>query len=51
MQEIISIASGDSFYLMACVDRLVELRELVEVRPEEGPYAGQFRIFMKTLKG
>ena len=41
--KIISGNSGDSWTMMACVDRLVELGELQEVH--YGPCAGQHRIF------
>lgn len=44
MQEAMK-GTGDSWDLMACVDRLVELGELREVTT--GKVAGQHRIFVK----
>lgn len=45
-QEITKDVSGDSWTMLACVDRLVELGELREVaQPERTP--GQYRIFVK----
>ena len=41
--HIISGVSGDSWEQMACVDRLVEIGELVEIK--YGACAGQRRIF------
>lgn len=36
---------GDTWTMIACVDRLVELGELTEINP--GKYLGQYRIFIK----
>lgn len=44
MQEIISGCAGDSWAMLACVDRLVELGEIVEVTAGHR-VAGQHRIF------
>jgi hypothetical protein len=38
--------SGDGWFLMACVDRLVELGEIKELR--YGPCAGQHRVFVSV---
>lgn len=46
MKEIMSCGSGDSWTLMACVDRLVELNEILEI--QQTTYVpGQYRIFIK----
>ncbi len=44
MEHAISSNSGTSFFWMACVDRMVEIGELVEVVQQTQP-AGQDRIF------
>ena len=45
MEEAISNAGGgDSWTMLACVDRLVELGEIREIRQEGVP--GQHRIFV-----
>lgn len=38
-------ASGDSWDMLACVDRLVELEEIKEIK--QNKVAGQHRIFIK----
>lgn len=43
MGEAITIP-GDSWFLMACVDRMVELGELIEVTPPD--CRGQDRVFV-----
>jgi len=45
MLKIISGTSGDSWTMLACVDRLVELNEIIEVY--YGHCSGQDRIFTK----
>lgn len=46
MFSAFSECTGDSWQMMACVDRLVELGEIKEVpRGEDCP--GQYRIFVK----
>lgn len=45
MLEIIHHAVGDSWFIMACVDRLVELGELHEVLQDNIP--AQHRVFVK----
>lgn len=42
MDSAIRDEAGSSWEMMACVDRLVELKEIVEVTKDT---AGQFRIF------
>jgi hypothetical protein len=44
MEKIIAGQSGDVWQMMACVDRLKELGELLEVRNEQST-AGQHRLF------
>jgi hypothetical protein len=44
MHHAAEAASGDSWLRLACVDRLVELGEIVEV-PQNPEPAGQDRIF------
>ena len=39
------VLSGDSWFCLACVDRLVELGELIELTDEQ--VAGQDRVFVK----
>jgi hypothetical protein len=47
MQEAISgVGGGDSWTMLACVDRLVELREIREITQK--CVAGQHRIFVST---
>lgn len=45
MQDAIKGCSGDSWLMLACVDRLVELGELIEVSRDG--CAGQHRVFMR----
>lgn len=45
MEEILKAAgSGDSWTMLACVDRLVELGEIREITQEK--VAGQHRVFV-----
>lgn len=44
-QELVGGCSGDSWQMLACVDRLVELGELREVTVRER-VAGQHRVFV-----
>lgn len=46
MEEIISGSLGDSWQLLACVDRLVEIGDLREIQ-QVGYVAGQHRIFRR----
>ena len=46
MGAAIDGALGDTWESMACVDRLLELSEVIEVKQKNEP-AGQHRIFMK----
>lgn len=45
MQEAISGTTGDTWQMLACVDRLVELGELRELT-EHGRVPGQYRVFV-----
>jgi len=40
--EVLHVASGDTFFMAACLDRLVELGEIVEL-PRQ--CWGQYRVF------
>jgi 23S rRNA G2069 N7-methylase RlmK/C1962 C5-methylase RlmI len=44
MQNAISGVTGDSWLHLACVDRLVELKEIQEITKEN--VAGQHRVFV-----
>lgn len=44
MQEAISKCTGSSWDMLACVDRLVELKEIREITGEK--VAGQHRVFV-----
>lgn len=48
MDKIVYIISGDPWFTMACVDRMVELGEIIELTddPNNGPC--QYRIFIKS---
>lgn len=48
MQEAIKGVCGDSWLMLACVDRLVELGELTEITSSE--VAGQYRIFIASSR-
>ncbi len=50
MQEAIGGFTGDSWQMLACVDRMVELGELVEVT-DPTHRAGQHRIFVRGPHG
>lgn len=43
---LMSVASGDVWKMLACIDRLGELREI-----DYGSCAGQHRIFVAVKKG
>jgi hypothetical protein len=48
MQEIMNgSGGGDTWDMLACMDRLVELGEIREVTMN-GDVAGQHRVFVKT---
>lgn len=49
MEEAVSVISGDSWFEIACVDRLVELGEIreVEYAPGKTP-CGQYRLFVSN---
>lgn len=46
MQEMIAANSGDSWDMLASVDRLVELGEIRELTGSD--VAGQFRVFVRS---
>lgn len=46
MQEVISECLGATWGMLACVDRLVELKELKELTGTDVP--GQYRIFTEV---
>lgn len=48
-QEMMAGNTGDSWTMLACVDRLVELREIQEVT-DPGRVWGQHRIFIGTSR-
>lgn len=45
MQEALSGFCGDSWFLLACVDRMVELDEIREITGSDVP--GQHRVFVR----
>lgn len=47
LQEIIKVQSGDSWTMLACVDRLVELGKLREIPQDSCP--AQYRVFVAGL--
>ena len=47
LQEMIKGETGDSWRMMACADRLVELGELREVE-QVGYVPGQYRLFVSA---
>lgn len=47
MQEVMQGCSGDAWTMLACVDRMVELKEIVEVTLP-GTVAGQHRVFIAS---
>ena len=47
MDEVISKSTGDSWLMLACVDRMVELGEITECVHKNHP-CGQNRIFTNT---
>lgn len=47
MGAVIRGQCGDSWEMMACVDRLVEIGEIVEVNASKNT-AGQHRVFIKN---
>lgn len=49
MEEMIRGSVGDSWQMLACVDRMVELGELVELT-KPGEVAGQHRVFVKSWR-
>lgn len=45
LDNAIRVVTGDSWLMLACIDRIVELGEIREI-PQDNP-AGQHRIFAK----
>lgn len=45
MMDAINGSSGDAWFLMACVDKLVEIGEISEVKNDQESF-GQDRIFV-----
>ena len=48
MSEAIAGNSGDSWTMLACVDRLVELKEILEITTGDVP--GQYRVFVESYE-
>jgi len=46
MSEAMSVLTGDTWFILACVDRLVELGEIREITGED--IAGQHRVFVSA---
>jgi hypothetical protein len=51
MQEAISAGSSDTWFLLACVDRLLELHELIEVTEHLRLCHEQNRVFVRGCEG
>lgn len=45
---MVGVGGGDSWTLIACMDRLLELKELREIAQDGVKVAGQDRIFVRT---
>jgi hypothetical protein len=45
MDKLVAEMTGDSWTMLACADRMLELSEMVEVSPPDS--AGQYRIFTR----
>lgn len=50
LEEMIKGSVGDSWRMLACVDRMVELSELVELIYPGSPAQGQNRVFVRGLR-
>ena len=48
-EAINNCGGGNSWTMLACVDRLVELKEIVEITAP-GQVAGQYRVFVKAYE-
>ena len=46
MQEATSGCTGDTWIMLACLDRMVELKEIREVTDDKTP--GQYRVFVSA---
>jgi len=51
MQEAIAKSTGDSWLMLASLDRMVELKELVELGYPAGSPPGQYRVFVRSWGG
>jgi hypothetical protein len=47
--KMMETVSGDNWNMLACIDRMVELRELIEI-PNPVSQAGQHRIFIAPYR-
>jgi hypothetical protein len=47
MSSMMSGVTGDSWTMLACADRMVELGDIVEITPKT--VAGQDRVFVRAL--
>lgn len=50
MDKAIGGETGNSWGMLACVDRLVELKELEELTDKNTAGQGQFRVFISTVR-
>ena len=48
LTEAIKGCIGDSWQMLACVDRLIELNEIIEISDQNT--MGQFRVFIRSYK-
>lgn len=46
LEELVKRVTGDSWTMMACIDRLIELGEIKEI--PQGKIAGQDRVFVRN---
>lgn len=46
MDKATTVGGGDNYELLACVERLVEIKELVEITPPKT--VTQFRVFVAS---
>jgi hypothetical protein len=43
--KLLGVTSGDAWVMLACMDRMIELGELIEITDDNAP--GQRRVFVK----
>lgn len=48
MNAVIKVVSGDTWKMMACVDRLIELGEIKEIT-DQNKVSGQNRVFVHGI--